>query len=151
MLAQVPCCTNFQELPWKATVDVPWHVVPGPGAQSFCDFSATPKHFSLPAATAALASLLACVRQIIAARNLRYGGVNCRDWRLTLGRCSVAIGGKADMSEAGLRSSTALVFRWPMSPPCAYGARERCASWSSVAAGRLPAFRHFWQTSRPTR
>src|SRR5258706_14043311 len=56
MLAQVPCCTNFQELPWKSTVDDPWHVVPGPAAESFCDFSATPKHFSLPAATAALAS-----------------------------------------------------------------------------------------------
>src|SRR5258708_32377561 len=56
MLAQVPCCTNFQELPWKSTVDVPWHVVPGPAAQSFCPFSATPKHFCLPAATAALPS-----------------------------------------------------------------------------------------------
>jgi hypothetical protein len=29
-------------------------------------------------------------------------------------------------------------------------ARKR-ASWSSVAAGRLPAFLHFWQTSRPAR
>src|SRR5712692_11776559 len=56
MLVQVPCCTNFQELPWKSIVDVPWQVVPGPAAQSFCPFSATPKHFSLPAATAALAS-----------------------------------------------------------------------------------------------
>jgi hypothetical protein len=56
MLAQVPCPTNFQELPWKSMVDVPWQVVPGPAAQSFCPFSATPKHFSLPAATAALPS-----------------------------------------------------------------------------------------------
>ena len=23
MLVQVPCCTNFQELPWKSTVEVP--------------------------------------------------------------------------------------------------------------------------------
>ena len=37
-------------------VDVPWHVVPGPAAQSFCPFNATPKHFSFPAATAALPS-----------------------------------------------------------------------------------------------
>src|ERR1700678_3115347 len=50
---QVPPATNFQELPWKSTVDVPWQVVPGPAAQSFCPFSATPKHFSLCAATAA--------------------------------------------------------------------------------------------------
>src|SRR5229473_3676636 len=56
MLAQVPCCTNFQELPWKSIVDVPWQFVPGPAAQSFSPLSATPKHFSLPAATAALAS-----------------------------------------------------------------------------------------------
>src|SRR5258707_8275547 len=56
MLTQVPCCANFQELPWKSTVDVPWQVVPAPAAQSFCAFSATPKHFSLPAATAALPS-----------------------------------------------------------------------------------------------
>src|SRR5271156_674409 len=50
---QVPPATNFQEFPWKSTVDVPWQVVPGPAAQSFCPFSATPKHFSLCAATAA--------------------------------------------------------------------------------------------------
>jgi hypothetical protein len=30
MLVQVPCCTNFQELPWKSTVEVPRHVVPKP-------------------------------------------------------------------------------------------------------------------------
>ena len=34
-LVHVPCGTNFQELPWKSTVEVPWHVVPGPAAQSF--------------------------------------------------------------------------------------------------------------------
>src|SRR5580692_9858436 len=56
MLAQVPPCTNFHELPWKSVVDVPWQVVPGPAAQSFWPFSATPKHFSLWAATAASAS-----------------------------------------------------------------------------------------------
>ena len=39
--------TNFHELPWKSTVEVPWQVVPGPAAQSFWPFSATPKHFSL--------------------------------------------------------------------------------------------------------
>src|SRR6266446_3716579 len=53
ILAQVPPWTNFQELPWKSTVEVPWQVVPGPAAQSFCPFRATPKHFSLCAATAA--------------------------------------------------------------------------------------------------
>jgi hypothetical protein len=37
-------------------VEVPWHVVPGPAAQSFWAFNAMPKHFSLPAATAALPS-----------------------------------------------------------------------------------------------
>ena len=51
--SQVPPCTNFQELPWKSTVDVPWQLVPAPAAQSFCPLSATPKHFSLCAATAA--------------------------------------------------------------------------------------------------
>src|ERR1700732_5079409 len=29
MFAQVPCLTNFHELPWKSTGDVPWHAVPG--------------------------------------------------------------------------------------------------------------------------
>src|SRR6266853_3125803 len=58
MLAQVPPCTNFHELPWKSVVDVPWQVVPGPAAQSFWPFSATPKHFSLWAATAASPSAL---------------------------------------------------------------------------------------------
>ena len=53
MLVQVPPCTNFQALPWKSTVEVPWQVVPGPAAQSFWPFSATPKHFSFLAATAA--------------------------------------------------------------------------------------------------
>ena len=33
--SQVPPCTNFQALPWKSTVEVPWQVVPGPAAQSF--------------------------------------------------------------------------------------------------------------------
>src|SRR5258708_12990625 len=58
MLAQVRCCTKFQELPWKSTVDVPWTVVRGTAAQLFCPFSATPKHFCLPGATAALPSAL---------------------------------------------------------------------------------------------
>src|SRR5215813_4107046 len=58
MLVQVPPCTNFHALPWKSTVEVPWQVVPGPAAQSFWPFSATPKHFSLWAATAASASAL---------------------------------------------------------------------------------------------
>src|ERR1700760_1405008 len=53
MLAQVPPWTNFHALPWKSAVDVPWQVVPGPAAQSFWPFSATPKHFSLWAAMAA--------------------------------------------------------------------------------------------------
>jgi hypothetical protein len=35
---------------------VPWHVVPGPAAQSFWPFRATPKHFSFLAATAASTS-----------------------------------------------------------------------------------------------
>ena len=46
----------LDELPrvaWKSTVEVPWQVVPGPAAQSFCPFRATPKHFSLWAAIAA--------------------------------------------------------------------------------------------------
>src|ERR1700754_906422 len=47
MLVHVPPGVNFHELPWKSIVDVPWQVVPGPAAQSFCPFSATPKHFSL--------------------------------------------------------------------------------------------------------
>ena len=42
MLAQVPPCTNFHALPWKSVVEVPWHVVPGPAAQSFWPFSDTP-------------------------------------------------------------------------------------------------------------
>src|SRR5216683_7150592 len=58
MLAQVPPCTNFHALPWKSVVEVPWHVVPGPAAQSFWPFSATPKHFSLWAAIAASPSAL---------------------------------------------------------------------------------------------
>src|SRR5215813_6123503 len=58
MLVQVPPCTNFQALPWKSTVEVPWQVVPGPAAQSFCPFRATPKHFSFLAAIAASASAL---------------------------------------------------------------------------------------------
>src|ERR1700751_1665792 len=56
MLAQVPPCTNFHALPWKSAVEVPWQVVPGPAAQSFWPFRATPKHFSLWAATAASVS-----------------------------------------------------------------------------------------------
>src|SRR4029077_19326985 len=56
MLAQVPPSTNFHALPWKSTVEVPWQVVPGPAAQSFCPLRATPKHFSLCAAIAALPS-----------------------------------------------------------------------------------------------
>src|SRR5580700_3812448 len=56
MLVHVPCCTNFQELVWKSTVEVPWQVVPGPAAQSFWPLRATPKHFSLCAATAAFPS-----------------------------------------------------------------------------------------------
>jgi 3-oxoacyl-[acyl-carrier protein] reductase len=36
MLVQVPPRTNFQALPWKSTVEVPWQVVPGSAAQSFC-------------------------------------------------------------------------------------------------------------------
>ena len=48
--AQVPPWTNFHELAWKSTVEVPWQVVPGPAAQSFWPLSATPKHFSLWAA-----------------------------------------------------------------------------------------------------
>src|SRR6516225_1931590 len=55
---QVPPWTNFQELPWKSTVEVPWQVVPGPAAQSFWPLRATPKHFSLWAATAASTSPL---------------------------------------------------------------------------------------------
>src|SRR5215470_11022072 len=39
-------------------VEVPWQVVPGPAAQSFCPFSATPKHFSFLAAVAASTSAL---------------------------------------------------------------------------------------------
>src|ERR1700722_19115877 len=66
MLAQVPPWTNFQALPWKSVVEVPWQVVPGPAAQSFWPFSATPKHFSFLAATAASASAL--VRGAAAAR-----------------------------------------------------------------------------------
>src|SRR5689334_23712356 len=58
MLVQVPPCTNFQALPWKSTVEVPWQVVPGPAAQSFWPFSATPKHFSFLAAMAASPSAL---------------------------------------------------------------------------------------------
>src|SRR6201993_5270051 len=58
MVVQVPPWTNFHALPWKSAVDVPWQVVPGPAAQSFWPFSATPKHFSLCAATAASASAL---------------------------------------------------------------------------------------------
>jgi len=58
MLVQVPPWTNFHALPWKSTVEVPWQVVPGPAAQSFWPFSATPKHFSFLAATAASASAL---------------------------------------------------------------------------------------------
>src|SRR4051812_27281377 len=58
MLAQVPPWTNFQALPWKSMVEVPWQVVPGPAAQSFWPFMATPKHFSFFAATAASASAL---------------------------------------------------------------------------------------------
>src|SRR5580704_17726201 len=58
MLAHVPPCTNFQALPWKAVVEVPWQVVPGPAAQSFWPFRATPKHFSLCAAVAASPSAL---------------------------------------------------------------------------------------------
>src|SRR5271167_1189602 len=54
--AQVPPWTNFHELPWKSTVEVPWQVVPGPAAQSFWPLRATPKHFSLCAATAAAPS-----------------------------------------------------------------------------------------------
>ena len=42
MLVQVPARTNFQALPWKSMVDVPWQLVPGPAAQSFWPFSATP-------------------------------------------------------------------------------------------------------------
>src|ERR1700738_5316836 len=53
MLAQVPPWTNFHALPWKSVVEVPWQVVPGPAAQSFWPLRATPKHFSLWAATAA--------------------------------------------------------------------------------------------------
>src|SRR5215831_15680750 len=56
MLAQVPPWTNFHALPWKSEVEVPWHVVPGPAAQSFWPFRATPKHFSFLAATAASTS-----------------------------------------------------------------------------------------------
>src|SRR5690349_7217790 len=55
---QVPPCTNFHALPWKSVVEVPWQVVPGPAAQSFWPFRATPKHFSFLAATAASASAL---------------------------------------------------------------------------------------------
>src|SRR5215475_835813 len=58
MLVQVPPWTNFHALPWKSLVEVPWHVVPGPAAQSFWPFSATPKHFSFLAAIAASASAL---------------------------------------------------------------------------------------------
>jgi hypothetical protein len=58
MLVQVPPRTNFHALPWKSIVEVPWQVVPGPAAQSFCPFNATPKHFSLWAAVAAAASSL---------------------------------------------------------------------------------------------
>src|ERR1700751_3758097 len=58
MLVQVPPGTNFHALPWKSAVEVPWQVVPGPAAQSFWPFSATPKHFSFLAATAASASAL---------------------------------------------------------------------------------------------
>src|SRR5258708_2888514 len=47
MLVQVPPWTNFHALPWKSVVEGPWQVVPGPAAQSFWPFSATPKHFSL--------------------------------------------------------------------------------------------------------
>jgi hypothetical protein len=42
MLTQVPPRTNFQELPWKSMVEVPWQVVPGPAAQSFSALRATP-------------------------------------------------------------------------------------------------------------
>jgi hypothetical protein len=42
IVVQVPPCTNFQAFPWKSTVDVPWQVVPGPAAQSFWPFKATP-------------------------------------------------------------------------------------------------------------
>jgi len=31
------------------------------------------------------------------------------------------------------------------------GWRGRGVSWSNVAAGRFPAFLHFWQTNRPAR
>src|SRR5271155_82633 len=58
MDVQVPPRTNFHEFPWKSTVEVPWQVVPGPAAQSFWPFKATPKHFCLWAATAAFASAL---------------------------------------------------------------------------------------------
>src|SRR3984957_2934723 len=58
MLEQVPPWTNFHALPWKSAVEVPWQVVPGPAAQSFWPFSATPKHFSLWAAMAASPSAL---------------------------------------------------------------------------------------------
>src|SRR6516164_10325104 len=56
MFVHVPVCTNFQALPWKSTVEVPWQVVPGPAAQSFCPLRAMPKHFSFFAATAASTS-----------------------------------------------------------------------------------------------
>src|SRR5215469_4096008 len=58
MLVHVPPCTNFHALPWKSTVEVPWQVVPGPAAQSFWPFMATPKHFSFFAARAASISSL---------------------------------------------------------------------------------------------
>src|SRR5689334_17670272 len=58
MLVQVPPWTNFHALPWKSAVEVPWQVVPGPAAQSFWPFRATPKHFSFLAAVAASTSAL---------------------------------------------------------------------------------------------
>ena len=53
IFSQLPLGTSFQALPWKSIFDVPAQVVPGPAAQSFWPFIATPKHFSLPASSAA--------------------------------------------------------------------------------------------------
>jgi hypothetical protein len=55
-VVQASCTTSFQELPWKSIVEVPWQVVPGPAAQSFWPFNATPKHSCFPAACAAVDS-----------------------------------------------------------------------------------------------
>jgi hypothetical protein len=42
VFSQLPFGTYFQALPWWSTLEVPAQVVPGPAAQSFLPFMATP-------------------------------------------------------------------------------------------------------------